>query len=318
MYRASAFLPPAGETDKYTGPSLSHSPCVTFAHSPDVFTEAVHDIAEIDCGSGADCLRQPSAGAGSERAPRSRSDRSTGSAAADYGAGHVRQERCRTCPEDFGVVRISAAGFHHYRPLLPGRSTVWGAIREPPDDETQLFRLTHENCRFDITIRQQIRREDGSWASLLVPRRVRPSVPEEERRELGRQIVERLKSTRPSPDGPPEPLKKAYEALRSVGNLAQGGDGVASSGALFEDAPETCLEAVGDYLIDQQSVTFLFTIGLPGTLNTFHHRAHRNRHRPQPAASHPGQLPLRVHHRQIDPARWRVAAGLSCALCESQ
>jgi hypothetical protein len=65
------------------------------------------------------------------------------------------------CPEDFGMVRISAEGFHHYRPLLPGRSVIWGAISVPPDDETQLFRLTRENCRFDITIRQQIRPEDG-------------------------------------------------------------------------------------------------------------------------------------------------------------
>jgi hypothetical protein len=184
------------------------------------------------------------------------------------------------CPGDFGMVRISAAGFHHHRPLLPGPGQeplrLWGAIiappgaiTAPPADDTQLFRLASRDCRFDITIRQQIRREDGSWASLLVPRRVRPSVPEEERRELRRQIVERLKTASPSPDGPPEPLKKAYEAARSVGNLTQGGNGVFSSGALFDEAPETCLEAVGDYLIDQESVAFLFATALPGTLNTF-------------------------------------------------
>jgi len=185
------------------------------------------------------------------------------------------------CPGDFGMVRISAAGFQHYRPLLPGPGQekplrIWGAtiappgaITVPPADDTQLFRLASRDCRFDITIRQQIRREDGSWASLLVPRRVRPSVPEEERRELGRQIVERLKSTNPSPDGPPEPLKNAFEAARSVGNLTQGGNGVFSSGALFDEAPATCLEAVGNYLIDQESVAFLFMTALPGELNRF-------------------------------------------------
>ena len=184
------------------------------------------------------------------------------------------------CPGDFGMVRISAAGFQHYRPLLPGlgqeQLRIWGAIiappgaiTTPPADDTQLFRLASRDCRFDITIREQIRREDGSWASLLVPRRSRPSVPEEERRELGRQIVERLKSTNPSPDGPPEPLKKAYEAARSIGNLTQGGNGVFSSGALFDEAPETCLEAVGNYLIDQESVAFLFMTALPGDLNRF-------------------------------------------------
>jgi len=45
------------------------------------------------------------------------------------------------CPEDFGTMRITAAGWRHYRPLLPWRSGIWGAITTPPDDETQLFRL---------------------------------------------------------------------------------------------------------------------------------------------------------------------------------
>jgi hypothetical protein len=172
------------------------------------------------------------------------------------------------CPEDFGLMRISAAGWRHYRPALPWRSRIWGAITTPPDDETQLFRLAAQGCRFDIAIRQQIRREDGAWASLLVPRRVRPSVPEEERRELRRQIMERLKE-RPitSPYERPGPLKEAWEALGSIGSL--GGSGVFSSGALFDDPPATCLEALGDYLIEQQDVAFLFAIGLPGDLNRF-------------------------------------------------
>ena len=165
-------------------------------------------------------------------------------------------------------MRITAAGWRHYRPLLPWRSGIWGAITTPPDDETQLFRLAAQGCRFDIAIRQQIRREDGSWASLLVPRRFRPSVPEAERRELGRQIVERLKE-RPitSPDEQPGPLQEAWQALGSIGSLQ--GYGVLSSGAGFDDPPATCFEALGDYLIEQQNVAFLFAIGLPGDLNRF-------------------------------------------------
>jgi len=172
------------------------------------------------------------------------------------------------CPEDFGMMRISAAGWRHNRPLLPRRSLLWGAITTPPDDETQLFRLAAQGCRFDIAIRQQIRREDGSWASLLVPRRVRPSLPEQERRELGRQIMQRLKE-RPitSPYEQPGPLKEALEAVGSIGSLQ--GYGVLSSGAGFDDLPATCLEALGDYLIEQQNVAFLFAIGLPGGLNRF-------------------------------------------------
>ena len=39
------------------------------------------------------------------------------------------------CPEDFGMMRISAAGWRHNRPLLPRRSLLWGAITTPPDDK---------------------------------------------------------------------------------------------------------------------------------------------------------------------------------------
>ena len=80
--------------------------------------------------------------------------------------------------------------------------------------------------------------------------------------------MERLKE-RPitSPYEQPGPLKEAWEALGSIGSLQ--GYWFAGSGALFDDPPATCLEALGDYLIDQQSVAFLFATALPGTLNTF-------------------------------------------------
>src|SRR5437016_13879031 len=70
-----------------------------------------------------------------------------------------------------------------------------------------------------------------------------------------------------SPSEQPGPLKEAWGALGSIGSLQ--GYGVLSSGALFDDPPATCLEALGDYLIEQQNVAFLFAIGLPGDLNRF-------------------------------------------------
>jgi hypothetical protein len=38
---------------------------------------------------------------------------------------------------------------------------------------------------------------------------------------------------------------------------------------VFEDAPKECFEALGDYLIDQQGVTFMFLTDLPGEMNRF-------------------------------------------------
>lgn len=183
------------------------------------------------------------------------------------------------CPEDVGILRISAAGIRQHRPLRlvrpasPGPTTTIfkfaGGWTRPIDDETYLLRITLPDCRFDIAIRQQILR-DGAWISLLVPERLRPSFSAEERKELQRQFMERAKvlAKSRSPEASAR-FKVAREAIRSLGALAQGSGGLASIGAAFEEAPPTCFEAVADYLIDQHGIAFIFATGLPGGINRF-------------------------------------------------
>ncbi len=107
----------------------------------------------------------------------------------------------------------------------------------PIDDETQRYRIETPDCQMDIAVREQVRRE-GAWVSLLVPRQQRPSLPVEERRELQRQFIENLRT----------PKEQAFP---------------------FEDRPQTCFDAVGDFQIERSGIRFAFLTPLPGDLNRF-------------------------------------------------
>jgi hypothetical protein len=60
----------------------------------------------------------------------------------------------------------------------------------------------------------------------------------------------------------------ADKALRSGGSLPFLG-GVAIFSLGFDDRPQACFEALGDYRIEQSGVMFSFVAGLPGDLNRF-------------------------------------------------
>jgi hypothetical protein len=85
-----------------------------------------------------------------------------------------------------------------------------------------------------------------------------------------RQIMESMReaSRSASPEASAR-IQNALKARRAIGSLAQGGGAILSMGAKFEDAPASCVEALGDYAIDQDGITFLFATGLPGDLNRF-------------------------------------------------
>jgi hypothetical protein len=103
----------------------------------------------------------------------------------------------------------------------------------------------------------------------------RPSVPLEEGRELQRQYRESLFAhlTGKDPNTPEgrewaDRLSAAAKALvRAVGGLSL--VGYAKWAFVFEDKPDACFEAVGDYRIERTGVTFSFMTDLPGDLNRF-------------------------------------------------
>ena len=172
------------------------------------------------------------------------------------------------CPEDRGMLRIFGGTLALIRPMPtdPPPTSVWRATTEPIDDETQRYRAGTSTCQMDIAVRQQVRRE-GSWESLLVPRRERPSLPPEERRELQRQF------RWPMPSRQQKAAFKevlAWQAAEFVGPVFNV-DGSTRWSFSFEDRPETCFdfEAVGDFYIERSGLRFSFPTGLPADFNRF-------------------------------------------------
>jgi hypothetical protein len=162
------------------------------------------------------------------------------------------------CPEEQGALRIFGGTLVliRPRPTDPPPTSVWRATMEPTDDETWRYRAETSTCQMDVAVQQQVRRE-GSWKSLLVPRWERPSLPPEERSELQRRF------RTPTPSG--------HKPAAVIQLLAwQGGVGlIAHVPFVFEERPETCFEAVGDFRMERSGLRFSFLTGLPGDLNRF-------------------------------------------------
>jgi hypothetical protein len=177
------------------------------------------------------------------------------------------------CPEDRGSLRISRGALTQIRMMLPPDprlNSIGQEAIEPIDDETQQYRIESPNCRMSIAVREQVRR-DGSWTSLLVPKGRRPSVPLAERREIERQFSENLLKPRELTSAEKESAerfgaaRKAEYTAGSLGIFA----GTLILGFGFDNKPQACFEAAGDYHIERTGITFSFLTGLPGDLNRF-------------------------------------------------
>jgi hypothetical protein len=177
------------------------------------------------------------------------------------------------CPERRETLRISEGilrlvdFFRADAARHPGPS--WQETSKPADDHTWRLDLTASNCRMDIDIRQQVRRENG-WISLRLP------LEESEilLRELQQRLRETIEKGRPPPPRELTPGEKeaADRRWRALSAVASGGLGDAATGVRgvsFRDGPQRCVEAFGDYQIDQKGVVFSFLTPLPGDLNRF-------------------------------------------------
>ena len=175
------------------------------------------------------------------------------------------------CPEDRGNLRISRGTLTQVRMTLPADprfNSNQRATIQPIDDETQQYQIELPNCRMNIAVRQQVRR-DGSWTSLLVPSGQRPSVPLEERREQGLYYENWLKrELTPATKESTERMLAALNAWQTAGSLNHS-VGTVSKNFPFDDVPQTCFEAAGDYQIGRTGIIFSFLTGFPGDLNRF-------------------------------------------------
>jgi hypothetical protein len=165
------------------------------------------------------------------------------------------------CPVDHGYLSVSRSMLWQTRigPEDPRLNSNMKATILPIDDETQQYRVESPNCRFDIAVRQKVRR-DGVWASLLVPEIQRSNVRLEARREIKPEELTPVEKER---------LEAADKARDTAGSLVSAPIGVMSMGFSFDNKPQTCLEVAGDYQIGRMGIIFSFLTGLPGDLNRF-------------------------------------------------
>jgi hypothetical protein len=180
-----------------------------------------------------------------------------------------------SCPEEHGTLRIFKGVLTQLRMRIandPQSTSKGRATKKPTDDETQQYRIEGPTCRMDINVREQVR-HDGTWTSLLVPRVERPSIPLAERSEIQRQFLENLRTPKEPKEQTQlqeliERRRAAEKELRAMGNLRVN-VGSLSWPFAYENTPQVCFEAVGDYRIDRTGFTFSFLTGLPGDLNRF-------------------------------------------------
>jgi hypothetical protein len=185
------------------------------------------------------------------------------------------------CPERHGALQIASGTIWLIRSPHPAGG---GGISKAADDETYEHRMLADDCVINITVRAQVYR-DARWVSLLVPRWMRPSLSPaqrlspEDRRSL--EHWRRLLEVRRQGIVDPQAETTTREAwLQGPGNLPRmvrirqlaGGF---SSFYEFEGAPESCVEAVGEYLLDQRRITFHFPTNFPDDINRFDVEFHR-------------------------------------------
>jgi hypothetical protein len=177
------------------------------------------------------------------------------------------------CPEDRGTLLISRGTLALMRsiPPAPRRTLGWSATIQPTDDETQQYWIRTSACNMYISVRQLIRHE-GSWEPLLVPRQQRPSLSPDERRELQRQFRENLRTPKEPTTSSREMVDRATAASKEILAWRNAGGGFVASMTspfAFDDRPQTCFEALGDYQIGSSGIRLSFVAPLPGDLNRF-------------------------------------------------
>jgi beta-lactamase regulating signal transducer with metallopeptidase domain len=178
------------------------------------------------------------------------------------------------CPEDHGVLQIS-------------RGVVWfitssGSKERPTPlrisrliaDDAWEQAVSTGKCRIDLAVRAQAIR-DGRWTPLLVPKSMRPILSAEERRQLTRpptelqqkKLSDRKNWVKPS-------AEELAQWINGPGNLSrairiQQQTGAVGTYLTFEEAPETCVEAVGEFWLDQAGMAFSFPTEFLDDANRF-------------------------------------------------
>jgi hypothetical protein len=203
------------------------------------------------------------------------------------------------CPEDSGQLQISGGVLGQTRMALPadpggqGSSNGWRSTLNPVDEETYQYRVALPDCRTDVAIRHQVRL-DGAWTTLPVRRELRLGVLVEERRELERQRLERVRQraesnresyraslSRTLGEARAKELSDLYAARQAAmaARLRKPDHEVltARQAFFFDDTAPTCFNGIGNYRVERTGVIFSFLVppevifvpSPPGAVNRF-------------------------------------------------
>jgi hypothetical protein len=182
----------------------------------------------------------------------------------------VFQDSGLDCPDARWTMTVSNGVLKTYQLNLPPMEQPIAATHikyDPSDDFTYRLQYVRPNCRLDIDVRQQVR-ADGEWKSLLVTKERRPSLSEEERQEAVRRRLGDLALPRNSKPATQSDIDKINKMFGPKGPPRWGGS-TFSWGVVFEDAPPSCMEVIGEYVMTKDSFAMAFFAPLPGELNKF-------------------------------------------------
>jgi hypothetical protein len=163
-------------------------------------------------------------------------------------------ESAATCPQDQALLKIGNGALAQLRSA--NRPMTGSGQYKTLNDETHLLESSTSECRIDMRVRMQVLR-DGSWTSLRVPTRRAEDVMAQ-----ARERVEQL-----SPQERQERLDRFNERQRTGWSF--GRVGTMRLPFSFDQAPPDCFQAIGEYVLHRNGITFSFPINLPGELNRF-------------------------------------------------
>lgn len=182
------------------------------------------------------------------------------------------------CPERRGAFEISGKAIWLIGSESRGNPST-GGVSRPADDETYLYRLMTYDCVINIAIRAQVY-GNGLWTPLLVPRGLRPSLPPKERMSSEtRRKLDELSKVRS--EGPKRVAPSAQSATGERSKWLEGPGSLPRSIRLFqqtghfatyfefEGMPDACVNAAGQFRIDQTGIALRFPVAITDDVNRF-------------------------------------------------
>jgi hypothetical protein len=175
------------------------------------------------------------------------------------------------CPEDRrtiavskGMLKVFSLRFPPFEPPI-FRTSIKA---DPIDDTTYRYQFAKAACRMDIDVRDQVRIGD-QWKSLLVREDRRPSVPPDLRQEAAKKrVADLLKKAEAETRENPMSGVDIVGTIRGTGPRRWTG-ATSSMGFPFDEAPQPCMDVLGEYRIASNSFAMAFFAPLPGGLNEF-------------------------------------------------